>query len=266
MRLALLLLLLAFPAWAEELVLSGTPTQGGLIYGQTAPEAIVKLDGVLMPVGDDGTFLLGFGRDAAPQAVLEVTLPHGESRSQTLTVTPRTWDIQRIDGLPPVQVTPDPAALKRIAEDNARIQHARLGVTRQPLFRFGYVLPAEGAISGVFGSQRILNGEPRSPHSGADIAAPLGAPVKAIADGVISLVHPDMFYTGQTVMIDHGLGLQSVYAHLSAVEVKLGQTVTKGQTIGKVGKSGRVTGPHLHFGVSLLSTKLDPLAVITPAP
>ncbi|OAN53230.1 M23 family metallopeptidase [Magnetospirillum moscoviense] len=247
-------LAVSLPAAAAEL--SGRLEQGGLVVGVTRPGTKVTLDGRPVPVDAAGHFLLGFGRDAAPQAILAE-----DGRTQTLSIARRDWPVQRIDGLPPAKVSPDPAQLARIKAENQLIADRRAIIGPQPDYLAGAVPPAEGIVSGVFGSQRILNGEPRSPHSGTDIAAGIGAPVRAIAAGQVSLVHPDMFFTGQTVMIDHGLGLQSVYAHLSRVDVTEDQKIGKGQPIGAVGASGRATGPHLHWGASWLDVRLDPETV-----
>ncbi|HLO77797.1 MAG TPA: M23 family metallopeptidase, partial [Magnetospirillum sp.] len=238
---------------AEAVELTGKLEQGGLALGQARPGAEVRLDGRAVPVDSQGRFALGFGRDAAEQVMLEV-----DGMRQPLAVTRRAWKVQRIEGLPPAKVTPDPAELARIKAENELVAARRAVITLEPLFLGGVVSPADGPVSGVFGSQRVLNGEARAPHSGTDIAAPAGAPVRAIADGVVTLAHPDMFFTGKTVMIDHGLGLQSVYAHLSRLDVLEGARVTRGQTIGAVGASGRATGPHLHWGVSWLDARLDP--------
>jgi murein DD-endopeptidase MepM/ murein hydrolase activator NlpD len=217
---------------------------------------VVTLDGKPVPVDAAGHFLLGFGRDAAAHAILV----EGTTR-QTLSIAKRDWPIQRIDGLPPAKVSPDPGQLSRIRAENQLIAERRAIVGPRADYLSGVVAPAAGIVSGVFGSQRILNGEARAPHSGTDIAAATGAPVRAIAAGTVSLVHADMFFTGKTVMIDHGLGLQSVYAHLSRVEVSEGQRVGKGEGIGAVGASGRATGPHLHWGASWLDVRLDPETV-----
>ncbi|MGE4278162.1 MAG: M23 family metallopeptidase [Magnetospirillum sp.] len=257
--LVLLLALVAVPAQAVEL--TGRMEQGGLVIGQTRPGTEVRLDGRDVPLDDQGHFVLGFSRDAAATAHLQVG-----GQSQTLAVTKRDWQIQRIDGLPPAKVTPDPAQLARITEENRQVAEARKKVTTPATFLDGLVTPAEGVISGVFGSQRVLNGEARAPHSGTDVAAPVGAPVHAVAAGTVTLAHPDMYFTGQTVMIDHGLGVQSVYAHLSRTDVKLGQTVGQGQVIGAVGASGRATGPHLHWGLSWQDVRLDPQTVSAALP
>lgn len=250
---------------AQAVELEGRLEQGGIAIGRAQPGTSVQLDGRAVPTAADGTFLLGFSRDAAAQAVLEAD---GERR--VLTIARREWKVQRIQGLPPAKVTPDPAELARIKAENEQVAARRAVVSLRPLFLSGLAQPADGPVSGVFGSQRVLNGEARAPHSGTDIAAPTGAPARAVADGIVTLAHPDMFFTGATVMIDHGLGLQSVYAHLSRLDVAEGQNVGKGQIIGAVGASGRATGPHLHWGATWLDVRLDPETVLevlrTPFP
>lgn len=267
MRLAALILVLlaAGPARAETMF-SGSFTQGGLVIGHSLPGAQVTLDGQKVPVGSDGRFLLGFGREARPEAVLRVESPTQPPETFRLAVTARRWDIQRIDGLPEKKVTPDPQTLERIKEESTRLAAARARTTPLAGFASGFMLPADGRVSGIFGSQRILNGQPRAPHVGLDIAGPVGAPVWAAADGVVSLVEPDLFFTGQTVMIDHGLGLSSLYAHMSAIRVKPGQAVKKGDPIGAIGASGRATGAHLHWGLAWLEVRLDPELALSLKP
>lgn len=261
--LALVLIAAAHQAHAE-VKLSGRVEQGALVLGQAAPGSRLSLDGVPVMVGPDGRFALGFGREAAQKSVLMVEEPGQPAQSVALAVAPRSWDIQKIDGLPEKQVTPDPKTLERIKRDNEWIAEARAHSKPEALFASGFVRPAEGVVSGVFGSQRILNGQARAAHSGVDFAAPVGASVLAAADGVVTLAEQDLFYTGQTVMIDHGLAVGTVYAHLSAVKVRLGQSVKKGEVIGQVGATGRATGPHLHWGLTVGQTKLDPLTALTP--
>lgn len=242
---------------AQAVELDGRLEQGGIVIGRAQPGTPVRLDGRAVPTAADGTFLLGFGRDAAAQAVLEAD---GERRA--LNIAHREWKVQRIQGLPPAKVTPDPAELTRIKAENELVAARRAVVSPLALFLSGLAQPADGAVSGVFGSQRVLNGEARAPHSGTDIAAPTGAPARSAADGIVTLAHPDLFFTGATVMIDHGLGLQTVYAHLSRLDVAEGQSVGKGQIIGAVGASGRATGPHLHWGATWLDVRLDPETVL----
>ncbi|MBL6946112.1 MAG: M23 family metallopeptidase [Rhodospirillales bacterium] len=263
---AVFLCLSAVPVDAAELHFEGNFTQGGLVMGQTLPGSSVFVDGVPVRVSPTGDFLLGFGRNAATDVEIRVVAPSGQSEVRQLAVKARAYKIQRIDGLPPKQVTPDPEVLKRIKAESALIKGARKIDTPSLHFRSGFAWPVHGVVSGVFGSQRILNGKPRSPHSGVDIAAPRGTPVKAAADGMVSLVHEDMYYTGKTVLIDHGLGLASVFIHMDEILVREGQRVNKGMPIGKVGATGRATGPHLHWGISLFQTRLDPALLVSPIP
>ncbi len=252
----------AAPVAQAEIPLKGRLEQGGVVMGQAPIGATLRLDGRAVPVDDQGHFLLGFGRDAAAQAELTITLAGGVPERQKLAVAKRAWRVQRVNGLPPDKVTPDPAQLARIKAEADLVAERRSHVTARALYLTGLVVPADGPISGVFGSQRILNGEARSPHLGTDFAAPAGAPVKSAAAGVVVLAHPDLFLTGRTVMIDHGLGLTTVYAHMSRLDVADGDAVAAGQVIGAVGATGRATGPHLHFGVSWLDVRLDPETVL----
>jgi murein DD-endopeptidase MepM/ murein hydrolase activator NlpD len=257
---------LAAPAAARELALEGSFLQGGLVIGHAAPGARVIFEGRAMRVSDSGEFLIGFGRDAGASATLVVVWPGGESETRMLGVTARQWDIQRIDGLPDRQVTPPPEEIARIKAEAALIAAVRARDTSVPLFRTGFVWPASGPVSGVYGSQRILNGEPRQPHFGLDIAAPPGAPVVAAADAIVALAHDGMFFTGKTLVLDHGFGLTSAYSHLSKIAVRVGERVKQGQKVGEVGATGRVTGAHLDWRVNLFDIRLDPALLLPPRP
>lgn len=259
------LLALAAPAHAQ-VMFDGHFEQGGLVFGHTTPGARVSLDGQALRLTPDGEFLLGFGRDAAPTASLDITYPDGRHETQTLTIAARQWNIQRIDGLPQQKVTPPPEDIAHIKADIAEVSAARARDTDALLFRSGFQWPALGPISGVYGSQRILNGEPRQPHYGVDIAAPAGTPVRAAADGVVSMIDQDMFFTGKTLILDHGYGLSTTYMHMSAITVKPGEHVKQGEMIGRVGATGRVTGPHLDWRVNLYQTRLDPALLVPPMP
>ena len=257
--------MLATTAEAQQLSFDGEAVQGGLVIGRVDdPTARITVDGKDVRRSPAGEFLIGFARDAGPRTVVAAILPAGNKATKTLTVKKRTYKIDRIDGLPQAQVSPDPEAMKRIQADTAEIAKARAADTAQAFFAAGFAWPATGRISGVYGSQRILNGEPRSPHYGVDIAAPRGTPIRTMGDGVVAVAHPDMFLTGRTVMIDHGHGLTSVYAHMDEIRVTPGQRVAKGDVIGLLGASGRVTGPHLHWGAALFSTQLDPALLAGP--
>ena len=243
---------------AGELRLDGPLVQGGLVTGYTEPGSHVTVDGRTTRVSKRGVFLIGFGRDSRPTIDLHIRHPDASETRKTLRVKQRDYAVQRINGLPSRKVTPKPEDLARIRNDNAKIASVRRLDTPGANFTSGFQWPAMGPVSGVFGSQRILNGKPKNPHNGVDVAAPNGSPVAAAADGLVALVHEDMFYTGKTVMIDHGHGLSSVYVHLKKILTREGQRVAKGEPIGTVGKTGRVTGPHLHWGVSLFDVHLDP--------
>ncbi|MDQ1080072.1 M23 family metallopeptidase [Pseudoroseomonas cervicalis] len=233
------------------------PAQGGLVLGRTAPGARVTLDGRAVSVAPDGRFAIGFGREAGPGATLSATAPDGRRESRALSVTKREWDIQRINGLPPAMVSPDQRQLARIQAERARIAEIRKLDSDLTYFAEGFDWPARGRISGVFGSQRILNGEARAPHLGLDIAAPTGTPCHAMGGGRVVLAD-DLYFTGNTVLLDHGHGVVSLYAHLSAIDVRPGEMLAKGQRLGAIGATGRVTGPHLHLGLNWLATALDP--------
>ena len=263
---ALPLLSLSWPRGAHAVELEGNFTQGGLVMGQAAPGSRVSLDGAAIAVSDDGRFLLGFGRDAAAKSLLKTKGPDGKAEIRELAIAQRGYDVQRIDGLPQDKVEPDEAALKRIAREQERINAAKDRNTDEPFYLAGFIWPATGVISGVYGSQRILNGEPRRPHFGVDVAAPVGTPIKAPAGGIVSLADPDLFFTGGTVMLDHGHGLSSIFAHMQSLAVKEGERLAPGGAVGTLGGTGRATGPHMHWGMYLFRTPLDPQLLVPAMP
>ena len=268
MRLIALLLsiFVTMPVWAGQLELDGAFQQGGLIIGTTEPGAQVVLGDRPVRVTSTGRFILGFGRDAGPNARLTVTYPDGTAKELPLFVEQRTYQVQRIDGLPPKMVTPPEEVLARIRKDNAKIAEVRAIDRPEALFERGFIWPARGRITGVFGSQRILNGQPRRPHYGIDIAAPVGTPVVAPSDGVVSLAEGDLYYTGGTVILDHGHGLTSAFLHLEEVTVVPGQLVGQGERLGTVGATGRATGPHLDWRINWFTERLDPALLVGPMP
>jgi murein DD-endopeptidase MepM/ murein hydrolase activator NlpD len=241
---------------------TGTLSQGGLILG-TAPPGTrsVTLDGKPIALSPDGRFLAGFDRDAGPQALLTATLADGRNVTQALTIAPRDWRIERLDTLPKFPA-PDPVFARLRPPELAQIVAARARITDAQGWRQTFAWPATGRISGLFGSQRIYKGEPGSYHSGTDIAKPTGAIVTAPADGVVILAADHPFtLEGNLLMIDHGMGLNSAFLHLSRIDVKPGDHVTKGQPIGASGMTGRATGPHLHWALRWNDAKLDPMLV-----
>jgi murein DD-endopeptidase MepM/ murein hydrolase activator NlpD len=246
------------------LVLQGRLEQGGLVQGRAEPGAEVRVDGRRLRVSDAGVFLIGFGRDAPPKVRLAVIHPDGTREERDLAVTRREYRIQRIDGLPPAKVTPREKDLARIRAEAARVKAVRSHDDARTDFLTGFLWPARGRISGVYGSQRILNGQPRRPHFGVDVAAPVGTAVRAPADGVITLAEPDLYFSGGTVILDHGHGLSSSFLHLSAIHVKEGQRVRQGGLIGEIGATGRVTGPHLDWRMNLFDARIDPQRLVDP--
>ncbi len=254
-------LLFSFPVQALEL--AGELKQGALITGRTTPGTKVTFEGTVLPLTENGTFIFGFDRDYPETAHITLIYPDGTTESKTLHIEQRTYDIQHIDGLPGKMVSPPEGVWDRIAKDRTAVANARNHKTGQAYFLNGFLWPAEGPISGVYGSRRILNGKPKQPHYGVDVAAPEGTPVYAPADGIIRLSHPDMYYTGKTVILDHGHGLTSTLMHMSALNVKEGQMVKQGNLIGAIGSTGRVTGPHLDWRMNWLDAHIDPMTVVT---
>lgn len=253
-------------ASAESIQLSGRLEQGGIVFGTVDPGTQITVDGRAVSVSNRGRFIFGLDRNAKPSSTLVVRYADSGETTQVISVAPRDWLVERVDGLPQNTVTPNPKTVKRIQAEGGMIVAARNRTEPIPFFETGFLQPAQGRISGVFGSQRILNGQARSPHSGLDIAAPTGTPIVATADGIVSLVHDGMVLTGKTVMIDHGFGLDSVYIHMSEIKVEQGQAVRQGDPIGAIGMTGRTNGPHLHFGISWYGAKLDPQTVLAALP
>ncbi len=264
-RSLLLLLVLTTAAIADEpLPVAGPLEQGGLLFGQAAPGSRVLLDGKAVPVSADGHFLLAFDRDAAPASEIRIERPDGSSLFRVVAVKPRTFRIQRIDGLPQDKVVPPEDVWERIIAEQELLKALRAQSRPETDYLGGFAWPAKGRISGVYGSQRILNGEPRQPHYGIDIAVPKGTPVLAPADGVVVLAHPGLYFAGKTLVIDHGQGLKSSLLHLSEILVPEGTRVTKGQPVAKVGATGRVTGAHLDWRVSWFDRWIDPAQLVPP--
>lgn len=252
-------------ALAERVGFEGKFTQGGLIVGQAPPGAEVEIDDCPVSVSPEGRFVFGLGRNA--DGPVTVTIRAGaEEFVHRLPVTPREYDIQRIDGLPPGKVTPSAEDMKRIRAEQALINGARGQDLAREDYAADWVWPVTGVVSGVYGSQRILNGKPRRPHYGVDVAAPAGTPILAPADGVVALAHPDMYFSGHTVILDHGHGVTSTLIHMSEMHVEAGDEVARGDVIGAVGATGRATGPHLHWGVNWFDTRLDPALLAGPMP
>lgn len=247
---------------AQAANLCGKSAQGEILHGNAPHIKEVILNKVTHRVSPNGDFLIAFGRDDKPAQ--KITLVDQENNRYTydLDVKPSKWDIQNLKGVPPRKVTPSNADLKAIEDETKQVRGALKYDFADTHWQTGFIKPVEGRTSGHFGGQRIMNGIKKNPHGGMDIAALEGTPVKAAADGIVTLDAPDLFYSGNVIILDHGQGLQTVYAHLKEMHVKKGDTVKQGQIIGLVGKTGRVTGPHLHWGASLKGTRFNPLSLL----
>ena len=236
--------------------------QGAMVLGSTHPAAIVEYAGRTLQVTPYGTFVFGVGRDATGDAVLRVKQPATSWIEHRVAITPRDWPIERINGVPPATVNPPKAIAERIEREQARVVAARTRDDARTGFAQIFIRPVEGRVSGRFGNQRVYNGTPKSPHSGMDIAAATGTPIKAPADGVITFAESGLYLTGGTVVLDHGHGISSNFLHLSRIDAKVGDVVKQGEVIGAVGATGRATGPHLHWGMNWFDVRIDPLLVL----
>jgi len=265
-RLTIIAVPLLFGSPATALELNGPFIQGALILGKTEPGASVLLDGNPIAALPNGRFVFGLSRNAGPKALVTARLRDGRVKARTIKIQKRKYRIQRITGLPKRKVTPQKRDYKRINRERDLLNKTREQLTLSAEFLDGFIWPAHGRISGVYGSQRILNGKPRAPHLGVDVAAPTGTPVVAAASGTVTLTHKGMFFTGKTIQIDHGLGVGTIYIHLNKILVKQGDYVRKGQLIGRIGKTGRATGPHLHWGLSWKKMRLDPALLVGQMP
>jgi len=260
------LVLLFGQSSAQAFEIEGEAIQGGLMFGRCSPPCSATLDGNAVLVSPDGRFVIGFDRDESGDRTLQVREADGSEHSTTLSVAARDYQIERVDGLPPQTVTPDPAALERIRREAEMVASARARRDQRTDYADGFAWPANGRISGVYGSQRILNGEPRRPHYGLDIAAPTGTPVHAPADGIITLAYDDMYFSGGTIVLDHGQGLSSSFLHLSRVLVEAGAMVRQGDVIAEIGSTGRASGPHLDWRMNWLDRRVDPQLLVGELP
>jgi len=262
--------LAAFPARADDkpvrFSVTGAMTQGSLALGSAPPGSLVALDGRPLHVAADGRFAFGFAPDQTKASLVTVRYPDGGGDSRSFTPSARQYETQRVNGLPQKTVTPPPEVQARIAHEAETIYLARLNDSGGTDFLSGFDWPAPGIESGVFGSQRIDNGVPMSPHYGVDMAAPVGTPIRAPADGTVAICD-DYYLDGGFTLIDHGQGVSTSYLHQSKRLVKAGETVKRGQRIGLIGATGRATGPHLHWAMNWFQVRLDPsLSTRKPKP
>jgi len=239
---------------------------GGIMIGKAPAGSAVQIDGRAVRVSDEGDFVFGVGRNAEGSVQVFIEYPDGTQISRNVPITKRDYDIQRINGLPARKVEPNKDDQAKIEADWIVLNAAKAVDSPELGFTRAAAWPVIGPISGVFGSQRILNGKPKSPHRGVDVAAATGTPITSMLDGVVTVADTNMYYTGGTVMVDHGHGLQSLYAHLSKVSVDVGQRLHIGEKLGEIGATGRVTGPHLHLSLYWFKTALDPALLLGKMP
>lgn len=252
---------LVIAAAAQAAELCGNLRQGEILTGKTDSGSKVIFGGTELHTDAEGRFLLAFGRDE--KADPEITFINGgKAAAHKLLVAPGDWDIQNIKGVPPRKVTPSDADLRDIEIEQKLLKAAVNTKDSSPYWKKGFIRPVEGRISGEFGGQRIMNGVKRNPHAGTDIAAKEGTPVKAASDGIVVLAAPDLFYSGNVVVVDHGYGLHTIYAHLKEIHVRRGEKVKQGSILGLVGQTGRATGPHLHWGAALNGIKFRPASLL----
>jgi murein DD-endopeptidase MepM/ murein hydrolase activator NlpD len=235
--------------------------QGHYIVGLTDPSAQIFIGKKKIKVSKDGYFVFGIDRDRKFDLLI-TKVKDGKKEKIIKKVLKRKYNIQRIDGLEESKVTPPESVYKRIKEENNKIGEARAINSDLLFFKNPFIMPVKGIISGVYGSQRILNGKPRWPHYGIDIAAKKGTKILSSATGLVTLAEPDLYYTGGTIIMDHGHGISTIYSHLETLKVKVGDEVSQGDIIGTVGSTGRSTGPHLDFRINWFQTRLDPMSVL----
>jgi len=251
------------PGLALQLILPENAYQGDMFVGRVLPLATVSVGGTTHPVSPQGYFVIGVPRQQKTD-LLVLAQVGNKKTLKIIRILAYQWQIQRIDGLPEWYINPSPERLKQIKEDNKKVRAIRQAKPYPvPLFlENGFIKPVQGSITCIFGGQRILNGQPRSPHWGVDFAAPMSAPVYSPADGIVKLVAKHMYLMGNTLIIDNGLGVQSIFIHLNSIEAKESEFVKQGATIARVGKTGRATGPHLHWGISVGTIPVDPVRML----
>jgi murein DD-endopeptidase MepM/ murein hydrolase activator NlpD len=245
------------PTTGSRIGLTGSLEQGSLVICRAPPGSTAELNGNALNVSSDGVFTFGFEFEQTAPAKLGVAFPDGAIEMRDVVPVARHYEIQSITGLPEEMVTPPPEAEERMKQEHARVALARERDTDGLGFEQPFDWPAAGVISGVFGSQRVLNGEPKAPHFGVDIAAPVGTPIHAPADGIVS-DGGDYYLEGGFTMLDHGHGVSTCYLHQSKRLVNIGDSVKQGDVIGLVGQTGRATGPHVHWGMNWFQMRLDP--------
>ncbi len=251
-----------------NLALNGQFKQGGMVVGSVTGVKAVSFNGTALKLSNQGDFVFGFGRDFPETATLEFVLNNGETLVEPIEVAKREYNIQRIEGISKKIMAKEkpPKTLKRISREMQAVKVARDRHVNSLAFKSQFVWPVIAPISGVYGSQRVYNGQPGRPHYGVDMAAPTGTKVVAPADAVVTLAHDNMYYSGGTLIMDHGFGVSSSFLHLSELLVKEGEQVKQGQVVAKIGAGGRATGPHLDWRMNWYKQRIDPALLVPPMP
>ena len=257
----LLILAILFSTNSFAIEFNGKFIQGHFIIGKTEPKSKIIIGKKEVKVSKDGYFVFGIDRDRKFD-VLVTKIKEGKKEKFIKKVFKRKYKIQRIDGLPENKVTPPEEVYKRIKDENYRIGEARAINSNLIFFKNKFIMPVNGIVTGVYGSQRILNGKPRWPHYGIDIAAKQGTKIKCSGTGMVTMAENDLYYTGGTIIMDHGHGISTIYSHLEKVMVRVRDEINQGDIIGTVGSTGRSTGPHLDFRINWFQTRLDPMTVL----
>ena len=256
------ILILFFTKNTFAVEFQGKFIQGHFIIGKTEPDTKVLIGKKEVKVSKNGYFVFGIDRDRKFDVLITKIL-NGNKEKIIKKVFKRKYKIQRIDGLDESKVTPPEEVYKRIKEENNRIGEARAINSDLVFFKDKFIMPVEGITTGVYGSQRILNGKPKWPHYGIDIAAKQGTNIKSSGTGVVTMAEDDLYYTGGTIIMDHGHGISTIYSHLETVIVSVGDKINQGDIIGTVGSTGRSTGPHLDFRINWFQTRLDPMSILS---
>ena len=258
MRILISLFFLLITTSSFAVTFEGKFIQGSFILGKTEPGSEVFIDKKKVKVTPDGYFVFGLGRDRKNDVVITIN-----KKKIVKKVYKRKYNIQRIDGLEEKKVTPPEEVYERIKRENGWIGEVRAINSDLTFFTKKFIVPVENSIiTGVYGSQRILNGKPKWPHYGLDFAADEGTEIKAMLNGTVTLAEPDLFYTGGTLIFDHGHGISTLYMHMKEILVKKDQEVKQGDIIGTVGSTGRATGAHLDVRLNWFQIRLDPATVL----
>ncbi|WP_417428065.1 M23 family metallopeptidase [Kiloniella sp.] len=250
----------------DNISVQGEFIQGGIIIGKAPSGTKVFLNKEVIKLSEQGDFVFGFGRDAEGVIELIIQKPDGEIQTRNYEIKKRVYAIQRIEGVAKKYVSPPKEVSDRISRDAAVVAKARTSNFDEPMYASGFIWPAHGRISGVYGSQRVFNGVPKRPHYGVDVAAPVGTPILAPAPGIVTLAEPDLYYSGGTVILDHGHGLSSTFLHMDRVTAKVGDFLTQGDQLGTLGATGRVTGPHLDWRMNWFKERVDPVTLVGQMP